>query len=50
MIVIVSGVFQLRWFIIRGLVELVNYKKKRPPVGNGMLGITFVSDRSRHPI
>ena len=51
MIVTCFGIihFGLCWAVIEPPSQMVNYIKRRALRGHGMIGIVFLSDRSRHP-
>lgn len=52
MLIFTFGILQLGccWCIISPVTELVKFIKQKPPSVCNMLGVSYIADRSRHPV
>lgn len=52
MLIFTFGILQFGccWRIISPVTELVKFIKQEPPSVCGMLGVSYIADRSRHPV
>lgn len=52
MLIFTFGIIQFGccWKTIPTVTELVEFIKSKPLSVNGMLGVAYIADRSRHPV
>lgn len=50
MIIIDISAFFFAWGNSFPIKKKMKYKKSKPPSVNGMLGMAYIADKSRHPV